>query len=218
MTWRAVSLPLGFTGSPGLPTPSAAAAAAVSAASAGRWGRWRRGRGRGRGKLRPVRRLRRRQLPVHPGAHRALAAPAAQPAPLVLQQRRGRRRRRRGGRGPGPGAEAPGGVRRGVRQGLTLVHYSAQLEPFLTQKHTITTPNTPHHPRNTPETTPNCNPCQTEGAEVELKSGRVTAPGVRQRAVPLHAAADQRRRRHRRRGVPGRGLNSFTFQLNLSRV
>ena len=29
-----------------------------------------------------------------------------------------------------------------LRQGLTLVHYSAQLEPFLTQKHTLNTPNT----------------------------------------------------------------------------
>ena len=28
-------------------------------------------------------------------------------------------------------------------QGLTLVHYSAQLEPFLTQKHTLNTPYTP---------------------------------------------------------------------------
>jgi len=28
-------------------------------------------------------------------------------------------------------------------QGLTLVHYSAQCEPFLTQKHTLITPTTP---------------------------------------------------------------------------
>ncbi len=60
-----------------------------------------------------------------------------------------------------------------VRQGLTLVHYSAQLEPFLTQKHTLNTRNTPYHSLDTPETTPNCTPCQTEGAQVELKSGRV---------------------------------------------
>jgi hypothetical protein len=33
-----------------------------------------------------------------------------------------------------------------VRQGLTLVHYSAQLEPFLTQKYTLNTPITPYHP------------------------------------------------------------------------
>jgi len=31
----------------------------------------------------------------------------------------------------------------GERQGLTLVHYSAQLEPFLTQKHILNTRNTP---------------------------------------------------------------------------
>ena len=30
-----------------------------------------------------------------------------------------------------------------LRRGLTLVHFSAQLEPFLTQKHTLNTPNTP---------------------------------------------------------------------------
>jgi len=58
-------------------------------------------------------------------------------------------------------------------QGLTFVHYSTQLEPFLTQKHTINTPNTPFQPLNTPETTPNCTPCHTKGAEIELKSGRV---------------------------------------------
>jgi len=30
------------------------------------------------------------------------------------------------------------------------LHYSAQLEPFLTQKHTLNTPQTPYHPLNTP--------------------------------------------------------------------
>jgi len=49
-------------------------------------------------------------------------------------------------------------------QGLTLVHYTAQLKPFLTQKHAPNTPDTPYHPLNTPETTPNCTPCRTEGA------------------------------------------------------
>jgi hypothetical protein len=49
-------------------------------------------------------------------------------------------------------------------QGLTLVHYSAQVEPFLTQKHTLHTPKAPYHPLNIPETTPNCTPCHAEGA------------------------------------------------------
>jgi len=49
-------------------------------------------------------------------------------------------------------------------QGLTLVHYSAQLEPFLTQKQTLNTPNTPYHPLHTAETTPDCTPCHVEGA------------------------------------------------------
>ena len=59
--------------------------------------------------------------------------------------------------------------------------YSAQLEPFLTQKHTLNTPNTPYHPLNSPETTPYCTHCHTEGAEVEPKGGRVSAPGCRPR-------------------------------------
>jgi len=64
----------------------------------------------------------------------------------------------------------PGTARRMVAsrplsgQGLKLVHNSAQLEPFQTQKHTLNTPHTPYHPLNTPETTPNCTPCHTEGA------------------------------------------------------
>ena len=39
----------------------------------------------------------------------------------------------------------------GFEAGVTLVHNSAQLEPFLTQKHTLSTPNTPYHPLNTPK-------------------------------------------------------------------
>ena len=39
-------------------------------------------------------------------------------------------------------------------QGLTLVHYSAQLEPFLAPKHTLNTLDTPYQPLNTPETSP----------------------------------------------------------------
>jgi len=40
----------------------------------------------------------------------------------------------------------------------------ARLEPFLTQKHTLNIPNTPYHPVNTSERTPNCTPCHTEVA------------------------------------------------------
>jgi hypothetical protein len=31
--------------------------------------------------------------------------------------------------------------------------------PFLTQKHTLHTPNIPYHPLNTPETSHDCTPC-----------------------------------------------------------
>jgi len=48
--------------------------------------------------------------------------------------------------------------------GLTLVHFSAQPEPSLTQMHNLHTLNTPYHPLNTHETTPHCTPCHTEGA------------------------------------------------------
>jgi hypothetical protein len=40
------------------------------------------------------------------------------------------------------------------RQGLTLVHFSAQLEPCLTPENTLHTLNTPSHPLNTGYTTP----------------------------------------------------------------
>jgi len=38
----------------------------------------------------------------------------------------------------------------GRGQGLTLVHFSAQLEPFLTQNTPFTPPNPPSHPLHTP--------------------------------------------------------------------
>ena len=43
-------------------------------------------------------------------------------------------------------------------QGLTLVRCSAQLEPFLTQKHTPITPDTAYHPLNTPQNNPSLHP------------------------------------------------------------
>ena len=58
-------------------------------------------------------------------------------------------------------------------QGLTLVHFSAQLEPCLTQEYTLHTPNTPWHPLNTGYTTPTRTPYPIQSAQVELKSGRV---------------------------------------------
>ena len=42
----------------------------------------------------------------------------------------------------------------GPRQGLTLVHCSAQLEPFLTQNHTLVTANIPYHPHKHPRNNP----------------------------------------------------------------
>jgi len=58
-------------------------------------------------------------------------------------------------------------------QGLTLVHFSAQLQPCLTHKDTLHTLNTPYHPLNTGYTTPTRTPYPIESAQVELKRGRV---------------------------------------------
>ena len=70
-------------------------------------------------------------------------------------------------------------VSRGVKtmagegQGLTVPHFSAQLEPSLTQITPQTFPKTPEYPLKTPETNIECTPYFTESAYVEPKSGRV---------------------------------------------
>jgi len=58
-------------------------------------------------------------------------------------------------------------------QGLTLVHFSAQLEPCLTHKSTLHTLNTPYHRLNTGYTTPTRTPYPIKSAQVELRSERV---------------------------------------------
>jgi hypothetical protein len=67
------------------------------------------------------------------------------------------------------------------RQGLTLVHFSAQLEPCLSQENTLHNQNTPSHPLNTGETTHTRTPYPIQSAQVELKSGRVLALAHRRR-------------------------------------
>ena len=58
-------------------------------------------------------------------------------------------------------------------QGLTLVTFSAQPEPFLIQNATSTYPAAPRHLPNNPKTTAKFTPHPTESAYVEPKSGRV---------------------------------------------
>jgi len=62
-------------------------------------------------------------------------------------------------------------------QGLTLVHFSARPEPFLTQNTPLAPPNIRNirnPPPNNPNTTSNRRtPYLTKSAQVELKSGRV---------------------------------------------
>jgi len=58
-------------------------------------------------------------------------------------------------------------------QGLTLVHFSAQLEPCLTHKISLNTPYTPYDPLDTGYTTPTRTLYPMKGAQVELSSERV---------------------------------------------
>jgi len=66
-----------------------------------------------------------------------------------------------------------------AKQGLTLVHFSARLEPCLTQENTLHTLNTPYHPFNTGYTIPTRVPYPMQSAQVELRTGRVLAPATK---------------------------------------
>jgi hypothetical protein len=67
-------------------------------------------------------------------------------------------------------------------QGLTLVHFSAQLEPCLSQENTLHTLNTLNTPL-TGYTTPTRTPYPIQSAQIELKSGQVYAPAAGAAAV-----------------------------------
>ena len=71
---------------------------------------------------------------------------------------------------------------RARRQGLTLVHFSAQLEPCLSQENTLHTLNTLNTPL-TGYTTPTRTPYPIQSAQIELKSGQVYAPAAGAAAV-----------------------------------
>ena len=58
-------------------------------------------------------------------------------------------------------------------QGLTLVHFSAQPEPFLTQNTPYIHHVNPCHPLYTSYTPPKCTPSPTESAYIEPESERV---------------------------------------------
>jgi hypothetical protein len=61
----------------------------------------------------------------------------------------------------------------GAGQELSLVHFSAQLEPCLAQETTLHTLNTRQHPLNTGYTTPTRTPYPIQSAQVDLRSERV---------------------------------------------
>jgi hypothetical protein len=57
---------------------------------------------------------------------------------------------------------------------FTLVHFSAQLKPCVSQENTLHVLHTPFkHPLNTGYTTSTRTPCPIQSAQVELRSGRV---------------------------------------------
>ena len=60
-----------------------------------------------------------------------------------------------------------------TRQGFTLAHVRAQLEPCLTQDNTLHTLNTPSHPLHASFTIPTRTPYPIQSAQVKLKSGRL---------------------------------------------
>jgi len=92
---------------------------------------------------------------------------------LALPSRR-RRRRWRGSSIPRRRGSRPLAAPAATHvQGLTLVHFSAQLEPCLTQENTLHTLNTPQHPLNTGYTAPARTPYPMQSAQVEPESGRV---------------------------------------------
>jgi len=63
-----------------------------------------------------------------------------------------------------------------LRQGLTLVHFSAQPEPYLTRNTPFTPPNTPRHLLNTRKTTP---------------KQSLNAPPIPQKALTLSQKVDE---------------------------
>jgi len=80
---------------------------------------------------------------------------------------------RQGLHGEGGARGGGGGEALAVNQGLTLVHFSAQLEPCLTQEITLHTLHTPYHTLDTGCTAPPRTPYAIQSAQVELKTGRV---------------------------------------------
>jgi len=62
------------------------------------------------------------------------------------------------------------------QQGLTLVHFSAQLEPCLTHKNILHTLHTLNTPFNTGYTTPPSHPYPIKSAQIELRGECVRAP------------------------------------------
>ena len=100
--------------------------------------------------------------------------------------------------------------------GAYTLHFSAQPEPYLTRNTPFTTPNTPRHLLNTRKTTRkqslNATPIPQKALALSRKVDecKPLRGGAPRRGPAAPAGA--------RPGAGGRGLHSFTCQLNLSRV
>jgi len=103
--------------------------------------------------------------------NRRAAAGRAHEARRALPRRRHRRRLR-----------CPSIRARHLRQGLTLIHFSAQLKPCLIHTKHPTHPKYPLIPPYHGLHIPYAHPLSHENAQVELRSERVSAPDLRRRA------------------------------------
>ena len=101
-------------------------------------------------------------------------------------------------------------------QGLTLVHFSAQVEPCLTHKSTVHSLNNPYHPLNAGFTTPARTPIPQKALELsrEVSECKPLLPGDNSDYCEQNLMSEAEPSSGEL--VYGRGLHSSTFQINLS--
>jgi hypothetical protein len=112
-------------------------------------------------------------------------------------------------------AAAASSASRSADQGLPLVHFSVQPEPFLTQNTPYTPRNTPIHHLNTPSLIRQCTTCPTESAHTLSRKVDECKPLPPTR-TPRRRLQQRPPRPRRQRRPQTRGLHSSTFQLNIS--
>jgi len=125
-----------------------------------------------------------------------------------------------GGGGGGGGMVTP----LGTGQGLTLVHFSAQPEPYLTRNATLYTPNTPRHLLNTRKITPeqslNAPPIPQKALTLRRKVDecKPLGPGWRGRPLLPRLAVAAAASRPAVAAAAGQGLTLVHFSAQLKRI